>query len=256
MPASLCTWPATTTWSERSAQTFAAVSCSTPPAPPRAFSSCATPPAWTSTRNGRNSRTALPARDSDFTLFASIPTGGSAFATLQTMLGLERRTPCWMHRRSAFPLCRSGHRPDQGAAGAPAVPWQPAADEAGCRAGGVSRTRNGHEHGGHRLRLLPRAWSCSFVTSWSCSGTPVESVKVIGPASRNGLWLQLKADLLGTPLSVSHFPEVVSRGAQALASTTAVRWETEPAEGRPRRRPPAARCSTTGARTTTLGGST
>jgi sugar (pentulose or hexulose) kinase len=49
-------------------------------------------------------------------------------------------------------------------------------------------------------------------------------IKVIGPASKNPLWLQLKADLLGTPLSVSRFPEVVSRGAQALASGVACEW--------------------------------
>jgi sugar (pentulose or hexulose) kinase len=50
-------------------------------------------------------------------------------------------------------------------------------------------------------------------------------VKVIGPASKNLLWLQLKADVLGAPLSVSSFPEVVSRGAQALASQMPGDWD-------------------------------
>jgi sugar (pentulose or hexulose) kinase len=53
-----------------------------------------------------------------------------------------------------------------------------------------------------------------------------ERIKVIGPASANPLWLQLKADLLGTPLSVSQMSEVVSRGAQALASDASCDWAT------------------------------
>ena len=56
--------------------------------------------------------------------------------------------------------------------------------------------------------------------------TPPDRIKVIGPASGNPLWLQLKADLLGTPLSVSQFPEVVSRGAQALASGRRGDWDS------------------------------
>jgi len=56
--------------------------------------------------------------------------------------------------------------------------------------------------------------------------TPVTTVKVIGPASVNNLWLQLKADVLGTPLSVSHLREVVSSGAQALASKTSLEWQS------------------------------
>jgi sugar (pentulose or hexulose) kinase len=50
--------------------------------------------------------------------------------------------------------------------------------------------------------------------------------KVIGPASENRLWLHLKADVLGADLSVSKFPEVVSRGAQALASAERTDWAT------------------------------
>jgi sugar (pentulose or hexulose) kinase len=55
--------------------------------------------------------------------------------------------------------------------------------------------------------------------------TQPDRVKVIGPASLNPLWLQLKADLLGTPLSVSQLNEVVSRGAQALASGVPCDWD-------------------------------
>jgi sugar (pentulose or hexulose) kinase len=56
--------------------------------------------------------------------------------------------------------------------------------------------------------------------------TQPNRIKVIGPASLNPLWLQLKADLLGTPLSVSQLNEVVSRGAQALASDVSCDWES------------------------------
>ncbi|MFP3345021.1 hypothetical protein R0J87_21315, partial [Halomonas sp. SIMBA_159] len=55
-----------------------------------------------------------------------------------------------------------------------------------------------------------------------------------GPASKNPLWLQIKADLLATPLSVSAFAEVVSRGAQALASQRSGDWSgTAPFDVRP-----------------------
>jgi sugar (pentulose or hexulose) kinase len=54
--------------------------------------------------------------------------------------------------------------------------------------------------------------------------TTPEQIKVIGPAVRNDLWMQLKADLLGVPLSASRADEVVSRGAQALASGASLDW--------------------------------
>lgn len=49
--------------------------------------------------------------------------------------------------------------------------------------------------------------------------------RVIGPASSNPLWLHLKADILGRDISVSAFPEMVSMGAQALASGEAGNWD-------------------------------
>ena len=52
-----------------------------------------------------------------------------------------------------------------------------------------------------------------------------EQVKVIGPAAKDRLWLQLKADVLGVPHSASTVAEVVSRGAQALASGEDRRWD-------------------------------
>ncbi len=49
--------------------------------------------------------------------------------------------------------------------------------------------------------------------------------RVIGPASSNPLWLHLKADILGRDISVSAFPEMVSMGAQALASGETGDWD-------------------------------
>ncbi len=63
-----------------------------------------------------------------------------------------------------------------------------------------------------------------FAEVWELFDLELDRVKVIGPASANPLWLQLKADYLGVPLSVSGFPEVVSRGAQALAHGIRLPW--------------------------------
>lgn len=49
--------------------------------------------------------------------------------------------------------------------------------------------------------------------------------RVIGPASSNPLWLHLKADILGRDINVSAFPEMVSMGAQALASGETGDWD-------------------------------
>jgi sugar (pentulose or hexulose) kinase len=54
--------------------------------------------------------------------------------------------------------------------------------------------------------------------------TEATTIEVVGPVSENRLWLHLKADVLDADLSVSAFPEVVSRGAQALASAQSSDW--------------------------------
>jgi sugar (pentulose or hexulose) kinase len=168
----------------------------------------------------------------DFTLFASIPTGGSAFATLQALLGLDaaalesqidRLHDVWVAGRVdlariplVLPQFRGSPPPTKDAAATGAISGlrsdTTAADVIlGTFLGLVLQFRD-------VLDLFP--------------DRPI-GVKVIGPASRNPLWLQLKADLLGAPLSVSGFPEVVSRGAQALASGASVAWEsTDPREVR------------------------
>ncbi|PVW03694.1 hypothetical protein DEA06_12560 [Microbacterium sp. Gd 4-13] len=165
-----------------------------------------------------------------FTLFASIPTGGSAFATLQGMLSLTagELTACVddLARRYArgaidldtvpvvLPQFRGSPPPDKNAAAR------------GVIAGVRSDTTTADIVLGCFLGM-----ALQFRDVLGLFEHPVERVKVIGPAAVNPLWLQLKADLLGVPLSVSRFPEVVSRGAQALASGEVVSWaRSEPRE--------------------------
>lgn len=167
----------------------------------------------------------LACAGSSFTVFASIPTGGSAFATLQTMLGVDaaRLSGCIesLHTRylaggidlSRVPLVLPRFR------GSPPPTKQAAAR--GVIAGLASDTSLDEIVFGCFLGL-----ALQFRDVLTLFRAPVSTVKVIGPASVNSLWLQLKADVLGTPLSVSTFPEVVSRGAQALASGATLDWGT------------------------------
>ncbi|TAM66876.1 MAG: hypothetical protein EPN48_14405 [Microbacteriaceae bacterium] len=160
---------------------------------------------------------------SDYTLFASIPTGGSAFATLQGMLGIDvEKLTGWieeLHDRYlagslridriplVLPQFRGSPPPTKNARSqgiAAGLRMDTSAEEVvfGCFLGMALQFRD-------VLDLFPK--------------TP-ERIKVIGPASRNPLWLQLKADLLSMPLSVSGAEEVVSSGAQALASGSTGDW--------------------------------
>lgn len=167
----------------------------------------------------------LACRGSQYTLFASIPTGGSAFATLQTLLGIDgaRLSGCLdtVYDRyvaggidlTRVPLVLPQFR------GSP-----PPAKSAAAR-GVISGI-------GNDTSLEELVFGCfagmvmQFRDVFDLFRTSVDTVKVIGPASVNKLWLQLKADLLRTPLSVSEFPEVVSRGAQALASDESPGWDS------------------------------
>lgn len=161
---------------------------------------------------------------SDYTLFASIPTGGSAFATLQQMLGVDAQqlTACLsdLHARylnhaldlDAVPLVLPQFR------GSPPPTKNPKAR------GAMSGLRTD-------TRLEDIVFGCflgmvlQFCDVLDLFPVPTERIKVIGPASTNPLWLQLKADTLDMPLAASRFPEVVSRGAQALASGQPSAWE-------------------------------
>jgi sugar (pentulose or hexulose) kinase len=158
-----------------------------------------------------------------FTVFASIPTGGSAFATLQRMLGLDskrlsavidelgRQYRAGSVRLDDVPLILPQFR------GSP--PPTKLAAARGLVAGIGNDTTMEEIVLGTFLGMVRQ-----FRDVLDLFKLPVDGVKVIGPASGNGLWLQLKADLLGSPLSASRFPEVVSRGAQALASDVSCDW--------------------------------
>lgn len=168
-----------------------------------------------------------------YTLFASIPTGGSAFATLQTMLGVDGEQltgqidllhqkylagDIELHRTPlVLPQFRGAPPPTKNAAARGIITGLRTDTELseivfGAFLGMVLQYRD-------VLDLFPMT---------------AQQVKVIGPASKNPLWLQLKADLLATPLSVSAFPEVVSRGAQALASQETADWtQTAPFDVHP-----------------------
>lgn len=161
----------------------------------------------------------------DYTLFASIPTGGSAFATLQTMLGLDasQLLGCIsdIHEKyiagkvdlGAVPLVLPQFR------GSPPPTKRAAAR--GIIAGIRTDTSTEDIVLGSFLGM-----ALQFQDVLHLFPAPPERIKVIGPASANPLWLQLKSDLLGTPLSVSQLGEVVSRGAQALASDVTCDWQS------------------------------
>jgi Sugar (pentulose and hexulose) kinases len=158
-----------------------------------------------------------------YTLFASIPTGGSAFETLQAMFDLRpdelERVIDELHEDyldnridlSSVPLVVPAFR------GSP-PPTKDAAAR-GIVSGIHSRTTTADLVFGTFLGMV-----LQFADVLELFGVEPSIIKVIGPASRNPLWLQLKADLLNTELSVSQFPEVVSRGAHALANSTHVSW--------------------------------
>lgn len=50
------------------------------------------------------------------------------------------------------------------------------------------------------------------------TGKPIETIKVIGPAAKNPLWLQLKADILGVKINACLIEEAVSKGSAILSS--------------------------------------
>jgi sugar (pentulose or hexulose) kinase len=160
----------------------------------------------------------------EYTLFASIPSGGAAFATLQGLLGIdiETLTSCLGALHASYlrdeihwervPLVLPQFR------GSP-PPTKRASDRGAITGLRTDTTKDELVFGTFLGMVL------QFNDVVELFQTPVTGVKVIGPASRNALWLQLKADLLGVPLSVSRFPEVVSRGAQALACGQSGTWD-------------------------------
>jgi sugar (pentulose or hexulose) kinase len=162
---------------------------------------------------------------SGYTLFASIPTGGSAFETLQRMLGMSE---------SMLATCVAAlsERYLSGKIDLSAVPvvvpqfrGSPPPEKSSSARGLIANLSGD-------VRAEDIVFGCflglavQFSTVLELFRTDATTIKVIGPASENRLWLHLKADFLGADLSVSKFPEVVSRGAQALASGQSGSWES------------------------------
>lgn len=157
------------------------------------------------------------------TLFASIPTGGSAFATLRGLTGLtetalvamiDELLDDYLSERvdlDSIPLVLPQFR------GAP--PPTKDASARGLVAGIHSHTSSRDLVFGTFLGLV-----LQFADVLELFNVELRSVKVIGPASRNLLWLHLKADVLNVPLTASRFPEVVSRGAFLLADDSTGAW--------------------------------
>ncbi|MFV0407768.1 MAG: FGGY-family carbohydrate kinase [Propioniciclava sp.] len=169
-----------------------------------------------------------------FTLFASIPTGGAAFATLRQLLNLSApqlsAQLADLHTAyladqidlHAIPVVMPQFR------GSP--PPSKSSTATGVLAGVRSDTTTESVIFGCFLGL-----ALQFRDVLGLFPTSPDRIKVIGPASRNPLWLQLKADVLGTSLSVASAHEVVSRGAQALACGATGTWEScDPYEVEPR----------------------
>lgn len=172
-----------------------------------------------------------------YTAFASIPTGGSAFATLQRMVGMdaERLGACLdsLYERYLAGAVDLGRLPIVVPTFRGSPPPNKDRRARGLIAGLSDDTTSEEIVLGCFLGLVQQ-----FSEVFELFGMEAEQIKVIGPASGNALWLQLKADFLGAPLTASRFPEVVSRGAQALASRAAGSWlgtepfDVEPDQGR------------------------
>lgn len=158
-----------------------------------------------------------------YTLFASIPTGGSAFATLQRMLGVDTKQLGGVLDQLHSDYIAGAIRLEDIPLVLPQFRGSPPPAKRSMARGLISgiRTDTSLEEIVFGTFL---GMAMQFLDVLELLQLTPSRVKVIGPASGNPLWLQLKADLLGTPLTVAGFPEVVSRGAQALASQAACRW--------------------------------
>lgn len=159
-----------------------------------------------------------------YTLFASIPTGGSAFATLQHLLGIDA-TGLGVSIEAVHAQYIAGEIDlDRAPLVVPQFRGSPPPTKNHSARGLIAGLRTD-------TTMEEVVFGCflgmvlQFRDVLDLFQLPADRIKVIGPASGNPLWQQLKADLLGTPLSASRVPEVVSRGAQALASGRTPAWD-------------------------------
>ena len=181
-------------------------------------------PSLDATSTGRSSLANGIACDGKlYTLFASIPTGGSVFMTLQRMLAMTESSlqRCLTRLDQAYisdevditsmpivvPHFRGSPPPEKNA-----------------KARAVMANLDSEVSANDIVFGCFLGLAVQFSNVLSLFEQQPTVIKVIGPASQNNLWLHLKADLLGTNLSVSKFSEVVSRGAQALASGETCGW--------------------------------
>lgn len=161
---------------------------------------------------------------SDFTLFASIPTGGSAFETLQRMLGMSASTLSACVAALDERYLAGGIDFSSIPVVVPQFRGSPIPEKSSSARGVIANLNTD-------VGVEDIVFGCflglaiQFRKVLELFPEDPDTIKVIGPASKNALWLHLKADVLGTDLSVSQFDEVVSRGAQALASGQHSDWE-------------------------------
>jgi xylulokinase len=77
---------------------------------------------------------------------------------------------------------------------------------------------SGHTSG-HAIRCILEAvaWALQDQVLALCSGVPPTEVRAGGGGARSPLWLQIKADVLGVPLTPCQCPDAASLGAAILA---------------------------------------
>jgi len=160
---------------------------------------------------------------SAYTLFASIPTGGSAFATLQGMLGMSESMLSTCVAALSERYLSGGIDLARIPVVVPQFRGSPPPEKSSTARGVIANISSD-------VRAEDIVFGCflglaiQFRKVLELFPAKASVIKVIGPVSENRLWLHLKADVLGADLSVSEFPEVVSRGAQALASSELSDW--------------------------------
>jgi sugar (pentulose or hexulose) kinase len=152
-----------------------------------------------------------------YTVFASIPTGGSAFATLQDLLALSEADLLTRLANLHTRYCQGKIDLDRMPLVVPRFRGSPPPTK-NARARAAFARVSADTTADDLIFATFVGMALQFRDVLDLFPARPTAIRVIGPASRNPLWLQLKADLLGVPLLVSAFPEVVSRGAQALAS--------------------------------------